>query len=113
MAIIDTITWDYHFANWVQKSDTYKNNFTFEGAKALQEYLDQLSDDIGEDIEFDPVAWCCEFSEYKDFAEFKHDTGWTDKDGERGGYPDIKNLDDLRDNTTVIEFDGGLIVQDF
>lgn len=111
--IYKTITNDYEFAEWVARSDSYKHNFSFEGAKALQEYLEQLSDELGEDFEFDPIAWCCEYSEYKDFDEFQHETGYT-KDGvEHKGYENINSLDELKDNTTVIEFDGGIIVRDF
>ena len=97
------------FANWIYNSDSYKNNFSYEGANALQEYLEELSEDIGENIEFDPIAWCCEYSEYEDFDGFQHDTG----SNLSVGYPDIEDLEELKDNTTVIEFDGGIIVQDF
>lgn len=113
MAIKNTITWDYEFSNWISNSDSYKNNFSFEGANAVQDYYEQLSDDLGQDIEFDPIAWCCEFSEYGSFEDFKNDAGFTDSEGKHEGYPDIKTLDDLRDNTTVIEFDGGIIVGEF
>lgn len=73
-------------------SDTYKNNFTYEGKKALFEYLEELSDDIGENIELDTVALCCEYNEYSDIEEIQ------------GVYPDIKDIEDLRNNTTVIEY---------
>ena len=92
------------FAHWIYNSNSYKNNFSFEGANALQEYLEELSDDIGENIEFDPIAWCCEYSEYENYDEFQHASG---------GYSSIKDLEELKDNTTVIEFDGGIIIQDF
>jgi len=92
---------EHEFANWIANSESYKNNFSWEGANALQEYLEDMSNDIGENISFDPVAWCCEFSEYKDFND------WS-----QNGI-DIKDLDELKDSTTVIEFDGGIIVQDF
>ena len=59
------------------------------------------------------MAWCVEYTEYSDFDEFKHDNSWTDASGEHEGYDNIKTLDDLKDNTTVIEFDGGIIVQEF
>ena len=101
MAIVDTITDSSKFYHFLQSTDGYKNNFSYDGACALQEYLDELSEDIGEDIEFDPIAWCVEFSEYKSIKEIKEN------------YIDIKNLDDLRDHTQVIEFDGGLVIQDF
>lgn len=101
MAIKETIGDASHFYQWLKQSDSYSNNFSYEGALALQEYLEELSEDIGEDIEFDPIAWCCEFTEYKNIKEIKEN------------YNDIKNLDDLRNHTQVIEFDGGLIIQDF
>lgn len=113
MAIIETINDPYHFWLWVRNSDSYNNNFTQDGAKALQEHIDQLSEDLGDDIEFDPIAWCVSFTEYKDFDEFQHDTGYTVGGVEHKGYDDINTLDDLRDHTTVIEFDGGIIVEEF
>ena len=113
MAIKATITDTSHFYQWMKQSDSYQNQFTYDGANALQEYLEDLSDDIDEDIEFDPIAWCVEWSEYKDFDTFQSDTGYTQNGQKHVGYPEIESLDDLKDNTTVIEFDGGIIVQDF
>lgn len=107
MAIIKTVTYEHEFANWIAKSDNYKNNFSFEGANALQEYLEQLSDDIGENIEFDPIAWCVEYSEYKDWQEAYEQYGdgtITDKDEQK---------EFIYENTATYEFDGGIIVQDF
>lgn len=101
MAIVKTISDNYEFALWVSGSDNYKNNFSFEGARALQQYLEELSDDIGEDIEFDPIAWCCEYSEYTDFEEVKSE------------YQDLESMDDLLEKTDVIEFDGGLIIRSY
>lgn len=98
MSIIETITNEYHFWEWLKKSDGYKDNFSLEGAKAIQEYYEQLSDDLGENIEFDPVAWCCEFNEYVDFDEIQLN------------YNNINTLDELRDNTIVIELDNGRIL---
>ena len=90
------------FAQWVARSDNYKNNFSYEGANALQEYIQQSSDDIGENIEFDPIAWCCEFSEYTDIEDYNEQHN-----------QDIKNINELEDKTTVIQFEGGFIIQDF
>lgn len=112
--IYKTITDDYEFADWVKRSDNYKNNFSVAGAKALQEYLEQLSDDIGEDIEFDPIAWCCEYSEYEDYNDVWQQLGNGTEfiEGEELAIDDNIKLW-LENNTTVIEFDGGVIVQDF
>lgn len=71
-----------------------RDNFTYAGAVALMEYLDNLSDDIGENIEYDPIAFCCEYSEYEDLEELQE------------VYPDIESFDDLEDNTSVIYING-------
>jgi len=44
------------------RSDEYAN-WTYSGASALYDYLQELSDDMGQDIEFDRVALRCEFNE--------------------------------------------------
>lgn len=117
MSIVKTIN-NYEFWDWIKeaKSDgsNYGNCFTFEGANALQAYLEEYSEDTKSGvIEFDPIAWCVEFTEYKDFDTFQNDTGYTSDGINHVGYEDIKTLEDLKDNTTVIEFDGGIIIQDF
>jgi len=102
------------FQQWLGREDSsYHNRFSYEGAEALFNYLEELSKDIGKDSEFDPVAWCCEFAEYKDLKEFLHDTGYTKDGTEYDGYDDIKTLDDLKDRTTVIEFESGIVVKVF
>jgi len=75
-------------------------SFTYNGASALYEYLTELEEDIGQ-IEFDHVAIRCDYSEYKTLDEILNQ------------YDNINTLDDLRDNTTVIEFDEGFIIQNF
>lgn len=98
--IITTITIN-DFLNWLHQSASYKNNFTDNGAKALFEYLEDLSDELDSPLEFDTMAWCYEFSEYTNFKEIQEQ------------YPNIKTLDDLRDNTQVIEFNNGIIIADW
>lgn len=78
-----------------------ENNFSYNGLVALYEYLTQYEDDSGEEIELDVIALCCDYSEYKNIEEVKEN------------YSDITDIDDLRDHTTVIEFDNGLIIQNF
>lgn len=75
-------------------------NFTYEGRKALYHYFD----DIGEPVEFDVIALCCEFSEYKNIKEFNHQQ-----------YSNFKNWDDVSDVTTVIQIPGSkaAIVQNY
>jgi hypothetical protein len=79
------------------------NNFSYEGLGALFDWLDELAADTGTPYELDVIALCCEFTEYSDLAEIQETYSSTD----------IDSIDDLRDHTSVIEFDGGLIIQDF
>ncbi len=76
-------------------SDTYKDNFTYYGKRALFDYLENLSEDIGEDIELDTIALCCEYSEYESLEELQK------------SYPDIKSMEDLENYTIVIPIDLG------
>ena len=39
------------------------NQFSYEGLEILFNYLEQLGDDIGEEIELDVIALCCEYAE--------------------------------------------------
>lgn len=110
------------FSHWLAQSDNYKDNFSYEGANALQEYLEDMSNDWGENIEFDPVAWCCEFSEYASAWDAMKQYQPEDMPVEGVEGDDLVEIQEkneagalrwLQDNTTVIEFDGGIIVQDF
>ena len=78
-----------------------KDQFTYAGKQALFDYLEQLEEETGQEIELDVIAFCCEYSEYESIEEVQKELN------------DIEDLDDLRNNTTVIEFDTGLIIQDY
>ena len=77
-------------------------SWTYSEAKALAEYLEELSNDLDEPIKLDIVEIRCEWASYTSFKEVQD------------AYPDIKTMDDLYERTTVIELDdGGLIIQQF
>lgn len=86
-------------------SDTYKDNFSYHGKRALYDYLEQLSDDMGEDIELDTVALCCEYSEYDTALEaYKdHHTGTLDIEGDEDEMEE-QAMEWLQDNTQVITY---------
>ena len=76
----------------------YKDQFSYEGKIALYEYLTQLEEDTGFEMELDAIAICCDFTEYEDFTEFLGDYEDYAKDH------NIKNTEDLQEHTQVIEF---------
>lgn len=71
-------------------------NFSYEGLNALFEYLEQYEQDCGVEIELDVIAICCEYSEDSIENVLK-------------AY-DLESLDELKDNTTVIEVDEDTII---
>jgi hypothetical protein len=93
----------YDFEDSFNKSDTYKNNFSYEGKKALYEYLTEYEESTGEQIELDIVALCCDYTEYENIEAVKEN------------YTNIKNLEDLQDYTQGIAIKGTdrLIVANF
>lgn len=93
------------------------DQFTYAGLGALFEYLEQYEKDTGLAIDLDVIALCCEFSEHSTAVDCIDDKGYGFESSI--GDPDAESereqeaLDYLRDRTTVIEFDGGIIIQDF
>ena len=93
------------------------NQFSRPALVALFDYLDQLEQDLGEETEFDPIALCCDWTEYADPIEAAEAYGWEAPEipegEERDDTSDRKALEFLQDNTHVIDFDGGVLVLNF
>tara|TARA_R110000765_G_scaffold76164_1_gene149217 strand:+ start:699 stop:998 length:300 start_codon:yes stop_codon:yes gene_type:complete len=92
----------YTFKNWFNTNRP--NNFSDNGIKALWNMLEEYEDSTGEEIEFDPIALCCEYSEYDNMKEFHEDYN-------KEEYPDIESIEN---NTMVWEFGvESFIIQQF
>lgn len=110
--------------NQSQFIDAFRNvgradQFSYEALVALYEYYTALEEDWECEVELDPIAICCEWSEYE--------TAW-EACGDMLGNPiewvGVQETEDeeeieaaameyLRDNTQVVEFKGGVLVADF
>ena len=102
------------FINDFRNSETYKNNFTYEGLEALFNYFEELEDSIGKQIEFDMVSICCEYTEYENLKEAYSQYegyGMSEKELEEVSEDFMRTY--FKDITQVIEFDGGVIIQKF
>jgi len=79
-----------------------RDNFSYDGAVALMEYLEECGVE-----DYDPIAFCCEFTEYGDLDDFHTCSGYDATD-----YPDIESIYNA---TSVIEFgnSGSFIIVDF
>mgnify|MGYP000424491670 FL=1 len=102
----------YGFAHLFEEYNR-KENFTYNGRLALFDYMEELEKDTGEQMECDIIGFCCDFSEYETVEECaKEYSLWSsepDSYEEREEYA----LEELRDRTSVIEFEGGIIIQAF
>jgi hypothetical protein len=93
--------------------ESYKNNFSYEGKKALFEYLEELEDSTFEH-ELDPIALCCEYSEYITAVDCISDCDYDcDYDQEDPDDQEDYCLDWLQDQTQVIEHEAGIIIACF
>lgn len=99
--------------------------WSYEGAKALAEHLEQLEEDCGEEMEFDQVAIRCDYAEYPSALEAARDHGFDGtadlydaNDNERQEDEIAEDLEEqaiawLEDRTSVIRFDGGVILANY
>jgi len=102
--------------------------WSWNGARALAEYFEQLEEETGEEMELDTVAIRCDFSEYDSLEAwasdyFRNQADAVDKLGLTIGMDgsideDSDEIDDLirsyiQDHGQLIEFDGGVIVSSF
>lgn len=103
------------------KSDKFAN-WSYYGSTALAEYLEQLEQETGEEMELDTVAIRRDYSEYESaelwaidyfqsdiFAYMGIDLDGTETEDDR----EKLIRDYIRDHGQLIEFTGGIIVSDF
>ena len=81
----DTVT-EYTFTD-----EMIKHGFSYEVTNALFDNLTEYEEDSENELEFDPIAFRCDFDEYENLKKVQEN------------YTDIKDLEDLRNHTTVIE----------
>ena len=65
--------------------------FSYDGLKALYEYLVEYEEDTGTEVELDVIALCCEYAEYDSLKEFQANYG-----------EEYSSLDAIRDTTALI-----------
>jgi len=83
--------------------------FSYDAREELFNYYEELEQDIGEEIDFDPVAIRCEWSEYTDLSNVAESYIYMHDDCET----DEERREWLNDHTRFIEFEGGVLVLDF
>ena len=87
--------------------------WSYAGARALVEHLEATEKDTGDEIEFDRVALRCDFSEYPNAREAAEECGWEPDEDADSEDAEKAALEWLNRSTTVITFNGGVIIQQF
>ena len=82
--------------------DRYDELGGYHGIKALFEYEENLSEEMGEDIELDIIGWCCDWGHYDNAIEAYQDYHGTI--GQEVEIDEEDALDFFRDNTSVVEY---------
>ena len=99
-----TVT-EYHFIDSFRTCGR-ESQFTVAARRALFEYLEEFENSTGTELELDPVGICCEWSEYPSALDAAKDHGFEAEDNERAEMW-------LGRKTTVVQFEGGLVIQCF
>ena len=109
MAIVQSINNVHQFREAFRLAGRM-DQFSYEGLEVLFDYLDELSEDIGEPIELDVVALCCDYNEstIEELID-NYNIDVSDADGDED---EIKTIvkEYLQDNTSVCgQVSGGFI----
>lgn len=89
-----------------------ESQFTVPARRALFEYLEEYENSTGEELELDPVGICCEWAEHSSAREAADEYGF-EAEGDDDDAREKSALDWLREQTQVVEFDGGIVIQQF
>ncbi len=111
MSIVQTVDL-YQFREAFRRMNR-QDQFSYEGLEVLFDYLEQLSEDIGEPIELDVIALCCDYYESSiDELIENYDIDVSDAADEFEKEDIVRDY--LNDNTTVCgEVDDGFVYAAF
>lgn len=73
MAIVQTVT-ETIFLDAVRAAGRVEN-FGYNGWRKIFEYLEQYSEDTGENVELDVVAICCDYSSFDSVEAYVNECG--------------------------------------
>jgi hypothetical protein len=88
-------------------------NWSYAGAHALADYLEEMEEDTGEEIEFDVVAIRCDYSEYESLAKWADKYGFNIDEDEDEEAAEESIREYIQDRGQLVEFEGGIIVSSF
>ena len=99
-----------------------KDSFSYQGLGALYDFLIELEDGTAEEMKLDIIAIDCDFTEYSsadeaacEYSDYEGMTYDPIDGGELETFEEVEEnaLKFLENRTIVIQFDGGIIIQNF
>jgi hypothetical protein len=91
------------------------DQFSVPALRALFDYYEDCEQGSGEELEFDPIAICCDWTEYASATEAAEAHGWESEESEdeKNDTSEREAMQYLHDETTVLELSGGVLVLNF
>ena len=89
-----------------------ETQFSVNARRSLFAHLEEFEEESGKELELDPVGICCEWAEYPTALEAAKVYGFDEVCGDDDDC-EPEALEWLRDKTQIIEFEGGLVIQQF
>jgi len=89
-----------------------ESQFSVNARRALFEHFEQVEEDSDTELTLDPIAICCEWAEHSSALAAAKEYGFDEVCGDDADC-EPEALDWLRNQTQVVEFDGGLVIQLF
>ena len=86
-----------------------ESQFSVAARRALFDHFEIIEQYQDEEIELDPIGICCEFAEYPCALDAAKVYGLE----LRGDDEESRALEWLHEKTQVVEFEGGIVIQNF
>ena len=103
-----TIVSEYQFVEAFRHAGR-ESQFSVNARRALFAHFEQFEEDTDTEITLDPIGICCEWAEYPSALAAAKDFGFQDGIDSK----EESALDWLQNRTQVVEFEGGLVIQQF
>ncbi len=87
--------------------------WTRSGALAMSEWLQDMEEDSGMEIEIDPIGIQCGYTEYKSVVEAAGEYGWEPDSAEYAEQQEAAARQYLEARTEIRLFSGGVLVLNF
>ncbi len=100
-----TIVSEYQFVDSFRACGR-ETQFTVPARRALFDHFENIEQWTDTEITLDPIGICCEFAEHSSAISASKEYG-------QNFETESEALDWLQDRTQVVEFDGGLVIQQF